>query len=38
LPEAEIRVLDAGHKALETHCAEITQLIRDFLARKLASP
>jgi pimeloyl-ACP methyl ester carboxylesterase len=38
LPEAEVHVLDAGHKALETHCAEITELIRDFLARKLASP
>lgn len=33
----EIHVLDAGRKALETHCAEITQLLRDFLARKLAS-
>jgi pimeloyl-ACP methyl ester carboxylesterase len=37
LPEAEIHVLGAGHKALETHGEEITQLIRDFLARKLAS-
>lgn len=36
LPDAEIYVLDAGHKALETHCAEITQLIRDFLARSVA--
>lgn len=37
LPEAEVHVLDAGHKALESHCAEITELVRDFLARKLAS-
>ena len=35
LPEAEIHVLDAGHKALETHGGEITQLIRDFLARQI---
>jgi pimeloyl-ACP methyl ester carboxylesterase len=37
LPEAEVHVLDAGHKALETHCSEIAHLIRDFLVRKLKS-
>ena len=37
LPEAEVHVLDAGHKALETHGAEITDLIRDFLSRKITS-
>ncbi|POX82818.1 alpha/beta hydrolase [Mycobacterium kansasii] len=35
LPEAEIHLLDAGHFALETHGAEITALIRDFLHRRL---
>jgi pimeloyl-ACP methyl ester carboxylesterase len=37
LPDAELHVLDAGHKALETHGVEITRLVRDFLARQLAS-
>jgi pimeloyl-ACP methyl ester carboxylesterase len=35
LPEAEVHVLEAGHKALETHCAQVAALIREFLARKL---
>ena len=35
LPEAEVHVLEAGHKALETHCEKITELIRDFLSRNL---
>jgi pimeloyl-ACP methyl ester carboxylesterase len=35
LPEAEVHLLDTGHFALETHCAEIAFLIRHFLARKL---
>jgi pimeloyl-ACP methyl ester carboxylesterase len=35
IPDAEIHLLDAGHFALESHAAEITALIRDFLARKL---
>lgn len=35
LPEAEIHFLDAGHFALETHSAEIAQLMRNFLERKL---
>ncbi|WP_425646558.1 alpha/beta fold hydrolase [Agrobacterium leguminum] len=35
LPEAEVRLLDAGHFALETHAEEIACLIRDFLLRKL---
>ena len=35
LPEAEIRFLDTGHFALETHHAEIARSMRDFLARKV---
>jgi pimeloyl-ACP methyl ester carboxylesterase len=35
LPEAEIHFLDTGHFALETHCAEIAFLIREFMTRKL---
>jgi pimeloyl-ACP methyl ester carboxylesterase len=35
LPEAEIHLLDAGHFALESHAAEIADLIRDFLGRKV---
>ncbi|WP_433245813.1 alpha/beta fold hydrolase [Streptosporangium sp. CA-135522] len=35
LPEAELHLLDAGHFALETHGTEITDLIRDFLGRKI---
>lgn len=31
LPNAEIHLLDTGHFALETHCAEIAQIIRSFL-------
>src|SRR5579863_5402917 len=34
-PNAEVRLIDAGHFALEGHVAEIAPLIRDFLARKL---
>jgi pimeloyl-ACP methyl ester carboxylesterase len=37
LPDAEIRLLDAGHFALETHAAEIGDLINDFLGRKLTA-
>ncbi|MEV4479108.1 alpha/beta fold hydrolase [Micromonospora coxensis] len=33
LPEAEIHLLDTGHFALETHGAEIADLIRTFLRR-----
>ncbi len=33
LPEAEVRLLDTGHFALETHAAEIGAAMRDFLAR-----
>jgi pimeloyl-ACP methyl ester carboxylesterase len=32
-PNAEVRFLDTGHFALETHCDEIAAAIRDFLAR-----
>ncbi|MFI6869317.1 alpha/beta fold hydrolase [Nocardia sp. NPDC050406] len=31
LPDAELHLLDAGHFALETHGAEIAELIREFL-------
>jgi pimeloyl-ACP methyl ester carboxylesterase len=31
LPNAEVRLLDTGHFALETHAAEIAQAIGDFL-------
>lgn len=33
LPDAEIRFLDTGHFALETHAAEIGAVMRDFLGR-----
>lgn len=33
LPEADIRFVDSGHFALETHAAEIGAAIREFLAR-----
>lgn len=33
IPDAEVRFLDAGHFALETHAAEIAEAIGDFLAR-----
>lgn len=36
IPDAEIHLIDAGHFALETHAAEIAQLMRDFLGRKLS--
>jgi pimeloyl-ACP methyl ester carboxylesterase len=36
-PDAEIHLLDAGHFALESRAAEIAGIIRDFLARKLAT-
>jgi pimeloyl-ACP methyl ester carboxylesterase len=32
IPGAEIRFFDTGHFALETHCDEIAESIRDFLA------
>ncbi|MFC9895439.1 alpha/beta fold hydrolase [Nocardia sp. NPDC127579] len=35
LPDAELHLLDAGHFALETHGAEIAELIREFLGRVL---
>ena len=35
LPGAEVRFLDTGHFALETHCAEMAAVIRDFLDRML---
>jgi pimeloyl-ACP methyl ester carboxylesterase len=31
IPDAEVRFFDAGHFALETHCDEIANAIRDFL-------
>ena len=33
LPNAEVHLLDTGHFALETHGAEIAQLMRQFLGR-----
>jgi pimeloyl-ACP methyl ester carboxylesterase len=33
IPDAEVRFLDTGHFALETHSAEIGAAIRDFLGR-----
>jgi pimeloyl-ACP methyl ester carboxylesterase len=35
IPGAEVRFFDTGHFALETHCAEIAAVIRDFLDRML---
>jgi len=36
-PAAEVKFLDTGHFALETHGQEISEAIRDFLGRKLGS-
>lgn len=33
---AEVRFLDTGHFALETHASEIAPAIRDFLTKKVA--
>jgi pimeloyl-ACP methyl ester carboxylesterase len=33
IPDAEVRILDTGHFALETHSAEIGAAMRDFLGR-----
>jgi pimeloyl-ACP methyl ester carboxylesterase len=35
IPDAEVRFLDAGHFALETHAEEIGRAIREFLGPKL---
>ncbi|MCQ8241961.1 alpha/beta fold hydrolase [Rhizosaccharibacter radicis] len=35
LPDAEIRFLDTGHFALESHAGEMAALIRDFLDRRV---
>jgi pimeloyl-ACP methyl ester carboxylesterase len=35
VPEAEVRFVDSGHFALETHAREIGAAIRDFLAKHL---
>jgi pimeloyl-ACP methyl ester carboxylesterase len=35
IPGADVRFFDTGHFALETHCAEIAAVIRDFLDRVL---
>jgi pimeloyl-ACP methyl ester carboxylesterase len=37
IPGAEVRFLDTGHFALETHCGEIAAAIRDFIARTPAA-
>jgi pimeloyl-ACP methyl ester carboxylesterase len=36
IPQAEVRFYPTGHFALETHCEEIAQTIRDFLDRILS--
>jgi pimeloyl-ACP methyl ester carboxylesterase len=36
-PSAEVRFVDTGHFALETHYPEIAGAIRDFLDRKLTT-
>jgi pimeloyl-ACP methyl ester carboxylesterase len=36
IPDAEVRFLDTGHFALETHAAEIGAAMRDFLGRVVA--
>src|SRR6202030_2130942 len=36
VPDAEVRFLDTGHFALETHGPEIAAAIGEFLARKLS--
>jgi hypothetical protein len=33
IPGADVRFLDTGHFALETHCEEIAAAILDFLPR-----
>jgi pimeloyl-ACP methyl ester carboxylesterase len=33
IPGAEVRFFDTGHFALETHCDEIAEAIRGFLAK-----
>jgi len=38
LPKAEIHLLPTGHFALETHAAQIADLMRDFLARHTKGP
>jgi pimeloyl-ACP methyl ester carboxylesterase len=35
IPEAEVRFLDTGHFALESHSAEIGAAMREFLGRAL---
>jgi pimeloyl-ACP methyl ester carboxylesterase len=35
IPRADVHFFDTGHFALETHCAEIAAVIRDFLDRTL---
>lgn len=35
LPEAEVHLLPTGHFALETHAAQVADLIDDFLTRRL---
>ena len=35
VPAAEVRFVDSGHFALETHAREIGAIMRDFLARHI---
>jgi pimeloyl-ACP methyl ester carboxylesterase len=34
IPEAKVHFFETGHFALETHCAEIAKVIRDFLGER----
>ena len=34
LPDAQIRFVESGHFALESHCSEIAQLIKEFIEEK----
>ena len=36
MPGAEVRLIDTGHFALETHAREIAAAIREFLGRTKA--
>lgn len=37
LPKGQVHLLDTGHFALETHAAEIGELIRNFLEQNLGA-
>jgi pimeloyl-ACP methyl ester carboxylesterase len=35
IPEARVHFFDTGHFALETHCAEIANIISDFIDERM---